>query len=189
MSLRIGSGRWRRRLINTPVGANTRPTLARVRESLLTSLEPWLGGGSVLDLFCGGGALGIEAMSRGAVHATFVEQARPALDTLDANLALLGAQEEARVVAADATVWCAREFAPGEPPFDAIMLDPPYGLGLADAILKILAGRPGEWLTPTGRIAAQVGRKDGLAAAYGSWVQCKTKTYGETRIDFYEWRR
>src|SRR3712207_9262306 len=92
--MRIVAGRWRGRRINAPAGDRVRPTADRVREAWMSIVQPRLPGAAVLDLFAGSGALGIEALSRGAASAVFVEKAAPALAALRANLDVLGAQAE-----------------------------------------------------------------------------------------------
>jgi 16S rRNA (guanine(966)-N(2))-methyltransferase RsmD len=119
------AGRWGGRRLQAPPGDATRPTSDRVRESLFSVLGDRLDGARVLDLFAGSGALGIEALSRGASAATFVDSAPAALKALRANLATLGAEGEvsrrdARRYLADASA-AAREY-------DLVFLDPPYRL-------------------------------------------------------------
>jgi 16S rRNA (guanine966-N2)-methyltransferase len=130
-------------------GARLRPTSDRVRESLFNLLAhgdygdpPPPEGRRVLDLFAGTGALGLEALSRGARHASFVDQGSAALALLRRNLAKIGAEEQARVIARDAARLGRN---PGEP-FDLVFLDPPYGRGLGEkAVASALAGG---WVAP-----------------------------------------
>lgn len=130
--MRIIAGEHRGRTIAAPTGLTTRPTPDRVRGALFSALESRLGGpGSlegvrVLDLFAGSGALGLEALSRGAAQAIFVEHDRAALQSLKANLASLGLESRARVVPEDAVQAVASIATRGER-FDAVLMDPPYG--------------------------------------------------------------
>ena len=121
--MRIVAGRWGGRTIATPPGRDTRPTAERVREALMSVLAAELPGARVLDLFAGSGALGLEALSRGAEQATFVESAERASRVLRGNIAALGASENARVVNSDALRFLngieALEF-------DLAFADPPY---------------------------------------------------------------
>ena len=119
-----------------PQGRETRPTSDRVREATFNALGSLdaIEGARVLDLFAGSGALGIEALSRGAAHATFVERDRAALDAIKANLATTGLADAASVVAADATSFVSS----GPPSFDLALLDPPYGYDGWDALLAAL---------------------------------------------------
>src|ERR1043165_5986374 len=126
--MRIIAGKWRGRTLIAPPGATTRPTGDRVREALFSMLLSRVGsfeGLRVADLFAGTGALGLEALSRGAAHCTFVERDRPALETLKRNIGRLGAGERAEIRAQ------AAEHAAPPRPCDLIFLDPPYGAGLA----------------------------------------------------------
>jgi 16S rRNA (guanine966-N2)-methyltransferase len=110
-----------------------RPTADRVREAWLNVLAPQLDGASVLDLFAGSGALGLEALSRGARHATLVERDRRALDCLRANVAALGAEDLVEVVAADVFTYLDDI---GPLAFDLALADPPYGQGLAGRLVE-----------------------------------------------------
>ena len=125
--MRIVAGQWRGRRLTAPPGAATRPTADRVRQALFDMLlhAPWGGrdtiqGARVLDLFAGSGALGLEALSRGAAHATFVEHDRTALAALGANIAACAAQDRCQVLPIDAFA-----IPPGEAA-DLVFLDPPY---------------------------------------------------------------
>ncbi|MDP2182586.1 MAG: 16S rRNA (guanine(966)-N(2))-methyltransferase RsmD [Actinomycetota bacterium] len=126
--MRIVAGELRGRRISAPAGVETRPTSDRVREALFSSLTARLGtldGACVLDAFAGSGALGIEALSRGASSATFVESARPALSALDANVGFLGIANRTRIVRGDVFALARRGALPGGP-FTLLFLDPPY---------------------------------------------------------------
>lgn len=182
MSIRIVAGTRRGATLATPPGPATRPTLGRVRESLFMILTPWLPGARVLDLYAGSGALGLEALSRGAAHAVFVERARPALDALRRNIERLRFADRAEVIAREARAWLAE---PPPAPFDLIVLDPPYGHDEAAAALTRLAERSGAWLGDEAVIAAQVGRDDPLAPAYGELARYREQAYAQTRIAFY----
>jgi 16S rRNA (guanine966-N2)-methyltransferase len=119
--VRVVAGKHRGRRLKAPPGRNTRPTSDKVREALFSILGP-IDGRSVLDLFAGSGALGIEALSRGAQPVTFVESDRHAAQVIRGNLAALG--EEADVVVRDALAWL--RAAPAGTAYDLVLLDPPY---------------------------------------------------------------
>lgn len=147
--MRIIAGTWRGRRL-TPVGsgdaaAALRPTGDRVRESLFNILAGAMGdpvpGAQVLDLFAGTGALGLEALSRGAQGAVFAENGRAALALLDANIAACGAGARARVLRRDA-----RSLGPVVAPATLVFLDPPYGRGLGEAALE--AALAAGWIAP-----------------------------------------
>jgi 16S rRNA (guanine966-N2)-methyltransferase len=148
--MRIIAGQWRGRPLDAPKGDATRPTSDRAREGLFSMLASRLGSFAdltVADLFAGTGALGLEALSRGAAHCTFVEKDRTALDVLKRNVARLGAGEQADIRAQ------AVEHAPPPPrPFDLILMDPPYGAGLAQPALD----RAADWLAPGGWLSLEL---------------------------------
>jgi 16S rRNA (guanine966-N2)-methyltransferase len=123
--MRVIAGRYRGRRLQAPPGAATRPTSDRVREALFSVLADRVGGARVLDLFAGSGALGIEALSRGAAEATFVDSAQASIRVVKANLAALGATAEVR--RADARRFL-RSASAGARQYDLVFLDPPYRL-------------------------------------------------------------
>ena len=124
--LRIIGGEFRGRRLHFPDGKGLRPTADRVRETLFNWLQGELQGRQELDLYAGSGALGIEALSRGAAGVVFVERARTAAQQLRANLASLGVEGQTRVEQTDALQWLARD---GQR-YDLVFLDPPYADGL-----------------------------------------------------------
>lgn len=129
--MRIIAGQWRGRVLVAPKGDATRPTADRTREALFSMLTSRLGsfeGLQVADLFAGSGALGLEALSRGAASCTFVEQDRAALDALRANVAALKANADIRAQSVMA-------LATTREPFDLILMDPPYGTGAGQVAL------------------------------------------------------
>jgi 16S rRNA (guanine966-N2)-methyltransferase len=144
--MRIVAGEWRGRSLIAPPGTETRPTADRIRQALFDMLmhAPWAGravieGASVLDVFAGTGALGLEALSRGAATAVFVERSRAALTTLHANIAACRAGDRCTVLPVDALT------APGGERADIVFLDPPYGQDLVSRALARLrlVGRVG----------------------------------------------
>ena len=128
--LRIIGGEHGGRRLHFPDGRGLRPTADRVRETLFNWLQGKLHGRKVLDLFAGSGALGIEALSRGAGHVVFVEQARLAAQQLKENLSLLREQDRSNVVQDDALRWLPRD----NETFDLVLLDPPFADGLLPAV-------------------------------------------------------
>lgn len=153
--MRIIAGRYKGRRLASPAGAETRPTADRARQALFDMLmhAPWaedaVRGAVVLDCFAGTGALGLEALSRGAATAWFIENGRAALAALRANIATCGAGDLCHVVAADA-----RKPPRGEA-CGLVFLDPPYGQGLVPLALTAL-GSAG-WIAPDALIVAEVG--------------------------------
>jgi 16S rRNA (guanine966-N2)-methyltransferase len=149
--MRIVAGEWRGRTLVAPPGRDTRPTSGRAREGLFSMLLSRLGsfeGLRVADVFAGTGALGLEALSRGAAHCTFYEKDRPALDALESNIARLGAVERA-----DIRAQSIDHAAPPARPSDLIMVDPPYASTLAQRALdRIVAGG---WLADGGWVSLE----------------------------------
>lgn len=142
--MRIIAGRWRGHPLRAPSGRKTRPTPDRVREAWMSALQPWIPGATVLDLFAGSGALGLEALSRGAARVTIVEKARSALDAIEANVAKLGAADDVEIVRGDALPFV-RKLEAGA--YDIVLADPPYHLGHSQALVERFAEvRFAEWL-------------------------------------------
>jgi len=156
--VRIIAGAWRGRALAAPQGETTRPTADRVRQALFDRLmhAPWAGravldGAPVLDVFAGTGALGLEALSRGAGTACFIEQDRAALEALRANIAACRAAERCRVVAADARRPLAGTAC------GLVFMDPPYGTDLAGPALAAL--RAAGWIAPGGVLLLELARE------------------------------
>ncbi|MEJ2216602.1 MAG: 16S rRNA (guanine(966)-N(2))-methyltransferase RsmD [Gemmatimonadota bacterium] len=168
--MRIIAGRWRGHTIQAPPGRATRPTTDRVREAWMSAMQQAIPGAQVLDLFAGSGALGLETLSRGAAHVTFVEQSGGALRALRANIRRLEAAPTTRVVRADALRYA--EKLPVHA-FDLAVADPPYGHGHAQALLHCFARTPfARWLW------VEHGRKEVLPTLPG----LRTRTYGDTAL-------
>ena len=147
--MRIIAGEWRGRPLAAPAGRATRPTSDRAREGLFSMLASRLGSFEdlhVADLFAGTGALGLEALSRGAAFCTFVEKDREALDMLKRNIDKLGAGERA-----DVRAQAVEHAPPPRRPCDLVLMDPPYGTGLAQRALDRVAdpswSAAGGWIT------------------------------------------
>jgi 16S rRNA (guanine(966)-N(2))-methyltransferase RsmD len=184
MSLRIIAGEKRGAVLQAPAGLETRPTLGRVRESLFMILQYDLPEARVLDLYAGCGALGLEALSRGSSFASFVEQAPAARAALEANLRKLGWLDRGRIITRE-VIACLRQSPGLEPPYDLILLDPPYRTGLAAKTLDVLSQNLDAWLAPEGMVVAQAGRREALPERYGALRQFRQETYGATLVAFY----
>lgn len=157
--MRIVAGRWRGRPLIAPRGDATRPTADRTREALFSMLASRLGnfeGLAVADFFAGSGALGLEALSRGATSCLFVEQDRAALEALRANITRLGA------TGIDVRAQSVLALGPAQAPLDLIMMDPPYGTGAGGVALDKLA-RLG-WVGPASWISIETQRDEEIAA-------------------------
>jgi 16S rRNA (guanine966-N2)-methyltransferase len=133
-SLRIIGGRWRSRLLEFDAGAGVRPTPDRVRQTLFDWLSPLIDGARCLDLFAGSGALGFEALSRGAAQVCFVDSGATQARAIRAAAERLGASAQIEVVQAEALAWLNST----SQRFDIVFLDPPYGSGLLPALLGAL---------------------------------------------------
>ena len=152
--MRIIAGQFRGRPLQAPAGSATRPTADRVREALFSMLASRLGsfeGLRVADLYAGSGALGLESISRGAAHASFVENDSKAQAAIRANAAKLGASDT-RVIGGSALSL------PRSDPFDLIFADPPYAPGSGSAVVKAVADA--EWLAPGGWMAVETDRRE-----------------------------
>ena len=157
--MRIIAGEWRGRKLAAPKGEATRPTADRARETLFAMLTSRFGDFEelqVADLFAGSGALGLEALSRGAAHCLFVENDRAALDVIRANIGALGAQAKTRVEAGSAT-----QLRAANRPLDLILVDPPYQSGTGEVALDRLL-RLG-WIGPETWIALETSAKEDVA--------------------------
>ena len=130
-TLRIIGGDWRGRRLEFPSSPNLRPTGDRIRETLFNWLAAEISGSRCLDLFAGSGALGLEALSRGARHCTFLETSSAAIEGINAHLSLLNAADRGRVINTNALSW-------RDDPFDIVFVDPPFSENLAIDSLRHL---------------------------------------------------
>jgi 16S rRNA (guanine966-N2)-methyltransferase len=182
--VRIVGGSLSGRVLRAPAGAATRPTSEKVREALFNILANRVGsleGVHVLDLFCGSGALGIEALSRGAAHATFVDAAKPALASTRENLAVLGVGDRALVVSGDAVAHAAK-LVPVVP-WKLVFVDPPYKSDLATRAVLAL---PAANLIPGGTIVIEHDRHNAPPDPLGSLLRTDQRRYGDTMVSFFE---
>ena len=155
--MRIIAGQLRGRPLLAPPGSATRPTADRVREALFSMLASRLGtfeGLRVADLFAGSGALGFEALSRGAAEAVFVEPDAKARAAIQANAAKLGLTDKVRVLGGSALAL------PRSDPFDLILADPPYANGSGSAVVKAVTDAG--WLAPGGWLSVETERRDAV---------------------------
>lgn len=185
--MRVIGGTDRGRRLGAPRGLKTRPTADRVRVALFDILGPAVAGARVLDLFAGTGAVGIEALSRGAARAVFVERDRAALRVLRRNLAALRlSREHARVVAGDALA-ALPGLAASEQPFDLVFLDPPYTGDLAPRTLAALAGSP--LLRHGTRVVVQHFARVALPPLSGLAAGREPRRLGDTTLTFFRAER
>lgn len=169
--MRIVAGKWKGRRLEPPADARVRPTADRVREAWMSILQSEIPDSKVLDLFAGSGALGIEALSRGAREAHFVELSSRSLSALRANLSLVGASDAAQIHRGDALKFAAG-LDTGD--FDIAFADPPYRLGLAKEIADL-------WIaTPFAETIGIEHEKDAELPEGGD-----SRVYGDTVVTFY----
>lgn len=166
-------------------GEGTRPLADRVKQTLFAILEPRIRGANVLDLFAGSGAAGIEALSRGARAATFVERNQGAVATIKANLERTHlAGPAAIVLRADVVAWLSGAHARSAGPFDIVVLDPPYdGPELLEAALEGLGG--GDPLGPTAIVVAKHFWRAAPPAQVGLLASVRERRFGDTALTFY----
>jgi 16S rRNA (guanine966-N2)-methyltransferase len=157
--VRIIAGEWRGRPLVAPPGINTRPTADRARETLFSMLASRLGslgGLRIADLFAGSGALGFEALSRGAASATFLEKDPKAVEAIKRNADQLGAADRILILSGSALVL------PRSEPFDLILADPPYASGSGTAVAKAVV--EADWLQRGGWLTVETSRGDEVDA-------------------------
>jgi 16S rRNA (guanine966-N2)-methyltransferase len=178
--MRVVGGRLRGRTLAAPQSQAIRPTADRLRESLFNVLahayDDPVAGARVLDLFAGTGALGIEALSRGAAFTLFVDDGAEARALIRENVAALGLGGSSRIFRRDAT-----KLGPVHPlePFSLVFLDPPYSQGLAEQALT--SARAGSWLTPDALVVVEEATKANFAAPEG-FVERERRRYDDTEI-------
>jgi len=181
--MRIVAGRHRGRRLEAPDGRVARPTADRARQALFNILvhSPLveLAGARVIDCFAGTGALGLEALSQGAAHASFIENAPAALAALEANIRSLGETNRCTVIRTDAT-----DAPPAVRPCQLALLDPPYHSGLAPLCLAALVA--GAWLGPGALAVVEVARDEALTPSEGFSLEDE-RVYGAAKLVFLGW--
>lgn len=181
--MRIIAGLYRSRQLKSPAGQATRPTSDRLRETLLNVLAPRIAGARFLDLYAGSGAVGLEALSRGAAAVTFVERSSPALKILRENLQDLGIREHAHIYAGTAGAFLRSAERGG---FEIVFLDPPYdAAGEYETTLKLLSESAGKWLAAGAIVIAEHRRKQTLSGQYGALRRTRLLEQGDAALSFY----
>jgi 16S rRNA (guanine966-N2)-methyltransferase len=182
---RVIAGRAAGRRLAAPPGEGTRPLADRVKQTLFAILEPDLDGARVLDLFAGSGAAGIEALSRGAASAVFVEREGRASRTIGENLRATGlAGPDAVVTSAEVAAWLRRDTT-GAERFDIVIVDPPYSETELLATVLALLGDAAAPLAPGARVVAKHFWRDRPPERIGLLASERERRFGETALTFY----
>jgi len=186
--MRIVAGRHRGRSLRTPDDLAVRPTADRTREALFNILtsgklaeegQQRLPGARVLDAFAGTGALGLEALSRGAAQAVFMENYAPAIEICRANIRNLGEEQQAELIACD--VLHAR---PAPAPCDLVFLDPPYNQGFAEkAVMSLLQAG---WIAPGALVSVELMKNEPFETPQG-FAELDARTYGKAKLVFLKY--
>ncbi len=185
--MRIIAGLLRSRSLHAPPGLNTRPTSDRLRETLFNVLAPRIEGSCFLDLYAGSGAVGLEALSRGAVRVEFVEKAPAALRVLRGNLERLGLTAGYRIHTVAVGAFLRRTAAAQTPErYEILFLDPPYDAAQEyAATLGLLGGAAAGLLAAGAVVIAEHRRKERLEERYGSLERTRLLEQGDAALSFY----
>lgn len=187
--MRIIAGQFRSRVLQAPPGLNTRPTSDRLRETLFNVIAPRTPGSAFLDLYAGSGAVGIEAISRGAEHVTFVERDPAALRVLRGNLARMGINGGFRINAGSVKVFLQKRSADTGPKpmtHDLVFLDPPYDASNEyAATLGLLGGAAAAHLAPGALVIAEHRRKQPIEEHYGLLRRTRLLEQGDAALSIY----
>lgn len=183
--MRIIAGEYRGRRLRPVPGNTARSTGDRVRESMFNILAAEIPGTTVLDLFCGAGTLGLESLSRGASHATFVDSARRSAQCTITNIETVRAENDSAVITADAFA-ALRALARKGKTFDLIFADPPYDQGLAGRTLKAVA--ESETRAPEGILVIEHHKKEPLGATPPGFSIWTERRFGDTMFTIWRWQ-
>ena len=180
--MRIIAGIYKGRRLRTLSGQQLRPTSDRLRETLFNILAPRIEESVFLDAFAGSGAIGIEALSRGAKRAVFIESSRRAIPILEDNIEHCGIEEDGRVIPRD-TIASLKFLASNGEQFDIIYVDPPYESGLYDSVMRLISERS---LVADDGIVITERRKGGVAVqSYGDLRPYREVVQGDSVLTFY----
>lgn len=180
--MRVIAGIAKKKSLKVPRGWPGRPTADRVKESLFNILAPRVVGSSFLDLFAGTGNVGIEALSRGADRAVFVERDKRAVKVIRENLNHVGLLEQALVLAGDVFTSLG-QLAAHKEQFDLIFLDPPYGQSLEVPTLEALECH--DLVAPRGMVVVESSKREALPESMGRLVRYRQQQFGDTLLSFY----
>jgi 16S rRNA (guanine966-N2)-methyltransferase len=184
--MRVIAGKYRGRNLKSPPSLEVRPTSDRLRETLFNVIAPRIEGARFLDLCAGSGAIGIEALSRGAAHVTFVDRSRKMCGLVEANLDLCKIpEEETDVVQAEASDFLSRSMAAESEPWALVFFDPPY----ADDYLKVLnslGALTNQLLTSDGLVIVEHHHKKDLPDDTGTLHRTRILKQGDSALSFYQ---
>lgn len=183
--MRIIAGSAKGRTLKVPKGTEVRPTADRVKETIFNVLGQWCDGETVLDLFAGVGGLGLEALSRGASAATFVERDPACLSTLAENARMLGFGDATTTLLRPVD-RALRQLAERGARFSLVFADPPYALRAGPSVLEALDA--GGLVEPGGRVVFECDRREDLPESVGELHRIDDRQFGDTRVAIYERR-
>lgn len=175
--MRVITGSARGRRLKAPEGMDVRPTSDKVKEAVFSIIQFDIAGSAVLDLFCGSGQLGIEALSRGAKSCVFTDSSRSSVEAAKENIRLAGFKNEATVINSDSFDYlrmCRQTF-------DIAFLDPPYGKGLIEKAMPMLCGK----MSPRGIAVCEHEKGLELPGSFGNMRKHKTYRYGKIEVTIY----
>lgn len=187
--MRIIAGKYRGRNLKSPPSLEVRPTSDRLRETLFNVLAPRIDGARFLDLCAGSGAVGIEALSRGANDVTFVDKSRKMCELVEANLDLCRVPEEqTEVVLAEAASYLARRSKQKVAPLDIVFFDPPYATDYLQ-VLALLGGNSGKLLAEDGLLVVEHHHKNRLSDELEGIIRSRILKQGDSALSFFSIKR
>jgi 16S rRNA (guanine(966)-N(2))-methyltransferase RsmD len=183
--MRIIAGKYRGRNLKSPPSLETRPTSDRLRETLFNILAPQIEGARFLDLCAGTGAVGIEALSRGAAEVMFVDQSREMCSLIEANIRALDVDgEDVEIATAEASEFLRRHVKERAPGFDIVFFDPPYITKYGD-VLTFMGENPSEILSGDGIVVVEHSSKNALDEGFGVLSRYRNLKQGDSSLSFY----
>ena len=184
--MRIIAGKYRGRNLKSPPSMQVRPTSDRLRETLFNVIAPRIQEARFLDLCAGSGAVGIEALSRGAAHATFVDRSRKMCGLIEANLDLCQIPEEqTEVVQSEALEFLKRNISRKTEPWDIVFYDPPYATDYVKD-LNMIGAHPNDLLQKNGLLIVEHHHKNKLQESFGSMIRTRILKQGDSALSFYQ---
>ena len=181
--MRIVAGQWRGRHLAVPKGRGVRPTLERVREAMFDVLQGDIPGARVLDLFAGSGALGFEALSRGAARVRWCEVDPRSIEAIRENAGRLGVVLKPKTIQAVPALDAIRRLTRDGETFDVVFLDPPYESGAYDETMLALS--LSSCVAPGGVVAVEHAKKIDLSPSYGHLFLDRVRQYGDTYVSYF----